>query len=74
MTAGLVQESLPVPGDPAGGSRHRLFGGVMPGRGQVRPFEELLCRVVPEPILVGLEALRDAVPGVGGVVACVLRR
>ena len=72
MTAGLMQESLPVPGDPAGGSWHGLFGGVMPGRGQVRTFEELLCRVVPEPILVGLEALSDAVSGVGGVVARVL--
>src|SRR5436190_12156300 len=68
-----VQQSLPAWGDPAGGARHGLLQRVVPRRDQLRTLEKLLGRVVPEPILAGLEALGDGMAGSGGVAACMLR-
>src|SRR5271154_6210119 len=70
---GLVNVALPVARDPAGGPGHRLFGRVMPRRYEPRAGERFLGLVVPEPVLAGLEALHDRVPGGLPVRGAVLR-
>jgi hypothetical protein len=56
-----VEVSFPIPRHLSGGAGHRLGLGMMLGRGECRPFVELLRVVVPEPILSRLEATDDAV-------------
>jgi hypothetical protein len=56
-----VEVSFPIPWHLSGGTGNRLALWVVFGRGERRPFVELLRRVVPEPILSRLEATDDAV-------------
>jgi hypothetical protein len=51
-----------------------LVEGMVHWRGKLRPFEELLARVIPKPVFTGLEALNDRMPEPTGVMACVLAR
>src|SRR5690242_16113640 len=69
-----VEVTLPVPGHPTCRSGHRLVERVVMRGSEHGAVEILLGGVVPEPVLPGLEALDDRMPGVGGVVAGVLRR
>src|SRR5438552_10908746 len=46
----------------------------MAERSQLRPIQEVLGRVVPEPVLAGLVTLDDFVAGIGRMATCVLGR
>jgi hypothetical protein len=68
-----VQQPQPVVGHATGRAGYGLADRVLLRRRQGRPLAELLGPVVVEPVLAGLEAVDDRVPGVGGVVAGMLR-
>src|SRR5579859_7776674 len=53
----------PVLGDTAGRTGNGLVSGVMPRRGEPRADKIFPGLVVPEPVLAGLEALHDRMPG-----------
>src|SRR5215207_8048641 len=57
----------------SGRARHWLVEGPMMGRRQDWTLDDLLRRVVPEPVLARLVALGDWMPSIRGVVAGVLR-
>ena len=63
---------LPVRRDPIRGSRHRLVQRMLVWRRQGKAFDVLLIGVIPEPVLAGLVALDDRMPGLGGVAGRVL--
>src|SRR4029079_6281877 len=69
-----VEVTLPVPGHPTRRSGHRMVERVVVWRSEHGSLEVLLGGVIPEPVLAGLEALDDRMPGVGGVAARMLRR
>src|SRR5579859_2212489 len=70
-----VQPGPPVPGHPARRAGHRLVGGMMPGRRQLRAAGvHAVLRVAPEPRLAWLEAADQRVPGGRRVRAGVLGR
>jgi len=69
-----MQAALPVSRHAPGRSGHRLRQRVVFRRSQDRAVGVLLRGVAPEPVLVRLEASDDWMPGVGCVVAGVLRR
>src|SRR5664280_2429103 len=68
-----VQVALPVSGHAPGRSGHRLVDRVVLRRSQDGTVGVLLRGVVPEPVLVRLVAADHGMPGVGRVVARVLR-
>src|SRR5690348_15408547 len=47
---------------------------MVPGRSECRTVKKLLARVIPEPVLTGLEALDDGMTAVGRMPAGVLGR
>src|SRR2546430_6466552 len=69
-----VELLLPPSGDAVAGPGHWLLKRVMAGRSQLWPIQEVLGRVVPEPVLAGLVTLDDRVAGIGRMVTCVLGR
>jgi len=69
-----VELLLPPSGDAVAGPGHWLLKRVMAGRSQLRPIQEVLGRVVPEPVLAGLVTLDDRVAGIGRMATCVLGR
>src|SRR4051794_28481774 len=62
-----VDVVAPVGRNPPPGPGRRLVTGPRGGGRERRPVEHRLVAVVPEPVLAGLEALHDAVPGGRGV-------
>jgi len=69
-----MQAALPIRGHAPSGSRSGLIQGMVLRLGELRPFIELLGLVTPEPVFAGLEAADDWMPGLGSVVARMLRR
>lgn len=69
-----MQVVLPVPWYSVGRAGCGLVEGMMHRRGELRPREEPLTFVVPEPVFTRLEALDSWVPAPTGVGACVLAR
>jgi len=69
-----MQLSLPVSRDEASRSRHGLVKGMVAWRSQRRTVKKLLARVIPKPILTGLEALHDPMSAVGRMPAGMLGR
>jgi hypothetical protein len=67
-----VEVTLPVPGHPTRGSRHRLVERVVKRRSEGRPLDVLLGTVVPEPVLGRLVALDDRMARFSGVATGVL--
>ena len=74
LEATSVQVALPVSGDTAGWSRYRLGQRMVLRWSQDRAVGVLLGGVVPEPVLVRLEASYDWMHGVGCVMKGVLGR
>jgi hypothetical protein len=68
-----VQVALPVSGHPAGRPGHGLVDGMVVRWSQSRTVDEILRRVVPEPVLARLVTADHGMPGVGRMVARVLR-
>ena len=66
--------SAPVWRDPTGRTGGGLVDRMVVGRSQPRSIERALRHEVPEPVLAGLEALRDAVARLVGVPAGMLGR
>ncbi|HUR16687.1 MAG TPA: hypothetical protein VMZ33_05340 [Candidatus Limnocylindrales bacterium] len=66
--------ALPVPWDTAFGPRRGLVQWMAVGSRKDWPFAVLLVGVMPEPVLVGLEALDDRMVVRDGVLGRVLRR
>ena len=64
---------LPVPWHAAGRSGHGLVERVVVRRSKDRTVEELLRRVIPEPVLARLEALGDRMVITGGMATRMLR-
>ena len=64
---GSVELGLPVRRHEAPRARCGLVHRVVRRRGQRRPLVRLLAAVAPEPVLAGLEALDELVPGLGVV-------
>ena len=62
-----MEVTLPVPGHPTRGSRHRLVERVVVWRSKHRALDELPGGVIPEPVLAGLVALGDRMISPGGV-------
>src|SRR6516165_7538473 len=69
-----IQMPFPVRGHGADGSWDRLVNGVAGRVGGVGSVSELVGAVVVEPVLFGLEALDDRMPGLLVMRACVLAR
>jgi hypothetical protein len=67
-----VQLLLPIAWHPTGRPGHRLIQRVVLRRSQGRAFDEILTRVIPEPVLTRLVAVDDPVAKTGGVVEGVL--
>jgi hypothetical protein len=68
-----MEMALPIRRHPPGGSRRRLVERMMLWEGQRRAVVELLGAAVPEPVLARFEAADQRMPGLGCVVAGVLR-
>jgi hypothetical protein len=68
-----MEVALPVCRHSPGGSRRRLVERMMLWWGERRTVVELLGAVVPEPVLARFEAADQRMPGIGCVVAGVLR-
>jgi hypothetical protein len=73
-TCRSVEVPLPVVGDEAGRTRDGLVERVMIRSDEGRSVIELVGGVTPEPVLAGLEAADDRVPGRLGVGGGVLGR
>ena len=69
---GLVQLALPVRWHAASRTRHGLAERMVMRRSEDGTLEHLLGRVIPEPVLAGLEALDDRMAFSGGMPARVL--
>jgi hypothetical protein len=69
-----MQESLPIRGDAAPRTWHRLVQRVMARGGQNGAFHVLLARVVPEPAFAGFVTLDDRVSGIDRMPGGVLGR